>query len=136
MQRRAFTLTESLIIGALFGLTILVGTFLLGNERARTRDAERIADMAKLASGFALLYAQDASYAAAGAGCSQVGAPAQNCTLTTQLGDVSAIHDPSRFQYTITRVPDRDDFGLSFQLERGYGQLRAGRHILTKAGIQ
>lgn len=135
MTRRGFTLTETLITGALFGLLILIGTLLLSNERARTRDAERIADMSKIAGGFALLYAQDASYAAAAQGCSQVGQSVAQCTLTTQIGTVDAIRDPGRYSYVVSQVPSRDNFGVTFQLERGYGLYAAGQHILDKSGI-
>ncbi len=131
-----FTLTETLITGALFGLAILVSTLLLSNERARTRDALRIADMTRLASGFALLYAQQATYAPAAVGCGSVGSLASVCTLTAALGDISTLKDPGRFRYTVSQVPNRDNFAISFRLERRYGPWFAGPHFLTKAGIQ
>ncbi len=136
MNRKAFTLTETLITGALFGLSILVSTLLLGTERARTRDAIRIADMTRVASGFALLYSQQATYVPAASGCSQVGRLVSTCTLTTPIGTISDVRDPGRFAYSISRVPDRDDFGVRFTLERRYGTLSAGAHQLTKDGIQ
>lgn len=135
-QNHGFTLTETLITGALFGLAIVVSTLLLSTERARTRDAIRLADMTRVASGFALLFSQQASYAPAAAGCGQIGSAVSSCSITTPLGSVADLRDPSRGAYTIARVPDRDDFGVSFQLERRYGNFAAGQHVLTKAGIQ
>ncbi|MBI3572886.1 MAG: hypothetical protein HY092_01660 [Candidatus Kerfeldbacteria bacterium] len=132
----AFTLTETLIIGALFGIFIVVGTFILSTERARSRDAERVADMTRLAGGFALLYAEKASFADAATGCSQVGVNAATCTLRDIVQGLDAIKDPGRYSYKVTRIPDRDDFGISFHLERRYGSLLAGMHTLSKAGIQ
>lgn len=136
MQRRGFTLTETLITGALFGVLLIIATMVLSMERARTRDAQRIGDMTRIASGFALLYAQKASYADAAAGCSKVGVAASSCTLGEVLPGLEAVKDPGRFSYTVSKVPDRDDFGIRFRLERRYGSLSAGPHTLTKNGIQ
>lgn len=136
MSRRAFTLTETLIIGALFGIFVLGGTLVLGAERARTRDARRIADMTRLAAGFALLYSQKASYTDAAAGCAAVNTDASTCTLQDVVGPLNAIRDPGKFSYTVVRVPDREDYAIRFQLERAYGTLKAGAHLLTKSGIR
>lgn len=135
MKQRAFTLTETLIIGALFGLFTLAGTLLLSAERARTRDMKRVADMTRLSAGFALLYGQKATYADAAAGCPTVGSDATKCTLTSALNGLSDIKDPGRYAYTVAQVPDRLDYGISFHLERSYGTLKAGQHTLTKTGI-
>lgn len=136
MKHKGFTLTETLIVGALFGLFVLAGTMFLGAERARTRDAKRVADMTRLAAGFSLLYGQKATYADAAAGCGTLGMNAKLCTLTDVLVGIDQIQDPGRFTYTVARVPDQDDFGIKFHLERTYGALKAGDHILSKAGIR
>ena len=130
-----FTLTETLIVGAIFGLFVLAGTLILGSERARTRDAIRIADMTRLSAGFALLYGQKATYADAAVGCPTVGSNAALCTLTDVEVGVSTIKDPGTFSYTMLRVPDVDDYAVKFRLERSYGTLKAGEHSLTKSGI-
>jgi putative endonuclease len=131
-----FTLTETLLIGALFGVLILAGTMVLGAERGRTRDMKLIVDMTRLSAGFALLYSQKATYADAAAGCPAVGALATACTLTDVLSSLNGITDPGRYTYSVVRVPDRDDFGIKFRLERTYGTLKAGEHILSKTGIR
>lgn len=135
-SRLGFTLTETLIVGALFGLLAIISTFLLSAERARTRDAKRIADMTRLASGFAALYTKNASYADAAAGCPKVGLSAARCRLTDVVSGLDAIRDPGRFSYTVSRVPDQEDFGIRFRLERRYGTLAAGVHTLSKNGIR
>lgn len=131
-----FTLAETLIIGALFGLFTLAGTLLLSAERARTRDMKRIADMTRLSAGFALLYGQKASYADAAAGCPTVDSDAAACTLSGVLSVGDSLQDPGKFSYTVKQVPDRANYAISFHLERSYGTLKAGEHFLTKAGIQ
>ncbi len=136
MQRRGFSLTETLITGALFGILVIVSTMLLSMERARTRDAQRLTDMTRIASGFALLYAQNASYADAAVGCPTVNTAAAKCTLTDVLPGLTDLKDPGRFSYIVSSVPDRENFGIGFHLERRYGTLAAGAHTLTKNGIQ
>jgi type II secretory pathway pseudopilin PulG len=136
MKHKGFTLTETLIVGSVFGLFVLAGTLLLTTERARTRDAKRIADMTRISAGFALLYGQKASYSDAAVGCPTVGAPAATCTLTNVVTGLDAVKDPGRFAYTVSRVPDKDDFTITFRLERAYGTLPAGQHTLSKSGIR
>lgn len=136
MKRRGFTFPEVLITGTVFALLILIGTLLLSLERARTRDAIRIGHMTRVAGLFGLLYAQEGSYAAATTGCSHVGQPVSACTFTQALGGADDLTDPGRFSYRVVRVPNREDFAIEFRLERTYGALPAGRHVLTKQGIQ
>lgn len=136
MKRTGFTLTETLIIGALFGLFTLAGTLLLSAERARTRDMKRVADMTRLSAGFALLYGQKATYVDAAAGCPTTGSDASKCTLPDVLNGSGSIKDPGRFNYRVQQVPDRSNYGIAFRLERTYGTLKAGQHVLTKTGIQ
>ena len=136
MQRSGFTLTETLIVGALLGLFLLAGTLILSSERARTRDAKRMADITRIASGFAILYAEKASYASAATGCSKVGADAATCTVVPPITTLDAVKDPGQFAYLVSRVPDKDDFGVTFHLEKSYGSLTAGLHTLSRSGIR
>ena len=135
MKQKGFTLTETLIIGALFGVFVLAGTLMLSSERARTRDTKRIADMTRLAAGFALLYSQKGSYVDAAAGCPRVNSNPAACSLTSVIGALDAIKDPGRYHYTIYKVPDQDDFAVKFTLEKSYGSLLAGTHYLNRDGI-
>ncbi len=134
--RTGFTLTETLIIGAVFGLFLIGSTLLLGFERSRTRDAKRVADITRLAGGFALLFAEKASYADAAAGCSTIGANAATCSLSDVVSGLDTLKDPGSFRYVISEVPNRDNFGVQFRLERSYGSLTAGTHTLSRTGIR
>lgn len=135
-QKPGFTLTEFLVIGAVIALLAVGGTLVLGVERARNRDAKRIADMTNFAAGFAVLYAQKGSYADAAVGCTKVNDPARRCSLPVLTGLEDELNDPSRFAYRVSRVPDAENFGISFRLERAYGTLTAGTHTLSKGGIR
>jgi len=136
MKQKGFTLTETLIIGAIIALLAAIGVGLLSIERARIRDAKRITDMTHFAAAFAILYAQKASYASAAVGCPQRGSLADTCTLPTVTGFANNLKDPSKYSYRVTRVPDAEDFGISFRLERSYGTLTAGPHTLSKQGLR
>jgi len=136
MRRSGFTLTETLILGAVVVLVAVIGTAVLATERARVRDAKRIADITRLAGGFAVLYAQEGGYESAAAGCDTKGDPASSCTLSSLLTTGEGLQDPGKFSYTVSRVPDHQDFGISFRLERSYGTLAAGTHVLSKQGVR
>jgi hypothetical protein len=92
--------------------------------------------MTRLASSFAILYAEKASYLAASTGCPEIGSDASSCAFKTQLTGLDLLKDPGSFHYVINRVPDKDNFGVSFQLERRHGTLAAGKHTLSKIGVQ
>ncbi len=135
-HRPGFTFAETLIVGALFGVFVLAASLLLSIERAKTRDAIRIADMTRVAAAFAVLHAQSASYSGAAEGCGAIGDPVTACSFAGDLTGLGTLQDPGKFKYTVSRVPDRDDFGITFHLERSYQSLAAGQHTLTKTGIR
>lgn len=125
-----------LLAGLGLAVIIAIFTLFLLNERARTRDAERITDVTRLAAGFALLYNQKASFLDAAVGCPTVGSLASACTLQNIIPGIGDIKDPGSFSYIVSKVPDRDDFAIQFRLEKKYGTLLPGFHLLTRAGIQ
>lgn len=126
----------TLINVAVLALIAAAGILLLFSERAQTRDALRLADMAKVRLGFELLYFEKNSFIEAASGCKEVGALVSTCTLATYVPDIAQIRDPGKFHYTISVVPDSDDYGVQFTLERRRGNLAAGTHTLTHAGVR
>ncbi|MFH0853652.1 MAG: type II secretion system protein [bacterium] len=135
-KQQGLSLIELIIVIGIFGLVIVIGVVMLGNERARARDSQRIADMTKVQAAFQLLIFEKGSYLEAAQGCSEAGADINDCGLGRYLSGADSLKDPSRFAYTITQVPDEDNYRVQFTLERQYGTLAAGKHILTEAGIQ
>jgi hypothetical protein len=109
---------------------------LLGNERAKTRDAQRLADMTRVQAAMQLLYFEKMSYIEAADGCKQAGDAVAACGLGRYLPGFGTLRDPGKFAYTVGEVPDIDSYRFDFTLERGYGNLSAGKHSLTKSGIQ
>lgn len=114
------------------------GVFLVIREdRAQTRDAKRMADMARLSAAFFELYSTEGTYAtAAEGGCSEQGSSVSTCNLSAYLPDIASFKDPKGGAYTIQGVPGEASFVVLFTLERNYNFYAAGNHVLTPQGIQ
>lgn len=125
------------LVSLAFLLLVFVGLRLISAERAKARDSQRVADMARLQVGFLLLYNRTSSYAAAAQnGCDQVNAPVRTCNLKTEFSSIAQLQDPRGGEYRVTKVPDAAGYEVSFSLERGTTGLAAGAHVLTPAGIR
>jgi len=135
MNQKGLSLKELIIFTALLLVIIVLGVLLLRSERARVRDAKRMADMNRLRYGFEILFNEENSYAPAAKGCSQEGSLASSCDLSQYLSSIVSIKDPGKYSYRIVTVPNEEDFAISFTLEKGYGNLAAGKHILDSTGI-
>ena len=135
-DQKGFSLKELIIFTGLLLIVIIFGVLLLNQERARTRDAKRMADMTQVRFGFEVLFNETNSYAQAGEGCSQVGSLVSACDLSAYLGNISQIKDPGKYQYQVTKVPGEKDFEVTFTLEKGYGGLIKGKHTLSAEGIK
>ena len=120
-----------------FLLVVFFGLRTIGAERAKARDAQRVADMARLQVGFLLLFNRTSSYAgAAQNGCDQVNAPVRTCNLKQDFAAIATLQDPRGGDYVVTKVPDASTYEIRFTLERGVSGLAAGTHVLTPAGIK
>lgn len=138
----------SIVVASLVALVVLYfGVRLIGLERAKARDAQRVADMARLQVGFLLLFNRTSSYAAAaqpggagsgsaGNGCATVKAPVRTCNLVQDLPTIASFRDPRGGDYLVTKVPDATTYQVAFTLEQGTTGLAKGSHVLTPAGIQ
>jgi len=117
---------------------IIGGAFLmLNNEKAKTRDAKRLSDISRLQAAFQLLYNETASYQQASqGGCDQVGVLVSTCNLANYIPTIAQVKDPGRYSYRVTRVPSQEGFEITFNLEKSYGSLVAGKHTLSQSGIK
>jgi type II secretory pathway pseudopilin PulG len=131
-----FSLVEMLISIGLLALVVVIGIVLIGNERARTRDSRRIADMTRVQAAFQILFFEKAGFSDAAQGCAKIGDEVNACGLGRYLVGIGTVRDPGKGGYTIAKVPDAEDYSVEFTLERSYGNLKAGVHHLTKAGIR
>lgn len=105
-------------------------------ENAIVRDMARLEDIRAIQSGFERMIIQENSYEVAAEGCGEVGDVASACALENYLTDVSLRKDPGDFAYTVTKVPGKDNYEITFTLEHGNATLPAGKHTLTPNGIQ
>lgn len=121
---------------ALVGLTLLLDGLWLLRQQAGTRDAVRIADMARLEAAFTVLSYETGSYSAAAAGCGQVGATVDTCALARYLPTIAALKDPGGHGYVVTELPSENRFAVRFTLERGWRGLAKGDHTLSPDGIR
>ncbi|MBI5037304.1 MAG: hypothetical protein HZC01_01150 [Candidatus Kerfeldbacteria bacterium] len=126
-------LTIIIVIGVLVG----GGFFLLNQERSKTRDAKRMADMARLQAAFEMMFNNRASYGdAAINGCATAGDLVSACNLSGYLSDSAQFKDPGGGAYTVTTVPSELTYQVTFSLENAYGNYAAGQHTLSPEGIQ
>lgn len=120
-----------------FLLVVFFGLRTIGAERAKARDAQRVADMARLQVGFLQLYNRTSSYASAAQnGCAQVNVPVRTCNLAQDFAAIATLRDPRGGDYQVTKVPDATTYEVRFTLERGVSGLAAGAHVLSPAGIR
>lgn len=125
----------------ILGITVLA-LLAIGNllfvlrQQAATRDAIRIADMARLEAAFALLSFETSSYAEAAKGCGRTGVDVSSCSLGRYLPTITALKDPGRNRYVVRQVPTDESFSVGFTLERGFGEFGTGPHALTPDGIK
>jgi hypothetical protein len=137
MNQKGLSLVRLLIIIAVFCLVIGGGFLLLNSEKAKTRDAKRLSDITRLQAAFHLLYNETASYEQASqGGCDQAGVAVSSCNLSKYIPGIAQLADPGRYSYRVTQVPSAEGFEVTFNLEKSYGTLAAGKHILNPTGIK
>ncbi len=132
-----FNTIRVILISLLF-LALAAGAFYFINvERTRARDAKRMADMARLSSGFFEMYATQGSYlgASVNGGCLEK-MPVATCALATYVPDIANFKDPGKGSYVVQTVPTETGYAIKFTLERAYDAYAKGNHLLTQSGIQ
>ena len=115
---------------------VIFGVLLLNQERVRSRDAKRIADITQIRYAFEILFNEKNSYAEASQGCAHKGSLVSTCNLSLYLSNIAKIKDPGKYSYKINTVPSEKDFEVVFYLEKDYDSLKGGKHLLTPQGIK
>lgn len=137
MRPRGFSMISIVIVSLVVLVALYFGVRLIGQERAKARDAQRVADMARLQVGFLLLFNRTSSYASAAVnGCDAVRKPVRTCNLAQDLPNIATFRDPRGGDYLVTKVPDASTYQISFTLEQGATGLAKGSHALTPEGIR
>jgi hypothetical protein len=136
-NQKGIAIVRLLIIVAVVCVVIGGGFILLNSEKANTRDAKRLSDVARLQAAFELLYNATASYAGASqGGCDHIGALVSQCNLSSYIPAIAQFKDPGKYSYKISQVPSDEGYQVTFYLEKQYGDLKSGKHTLSPTGIQ
>lgn len=129
---RGFTLIELLAVVSIIAVLSAVAMTTLAAERAKSRDARRLADLAQIQRALELYHAQFQAYPAfnaiqtpTGADCTAGGSSNDWCGLETALRDYipKLPRDPAGAQATFTYFYDSDtgnsnkDYGLMARME-------------------
>lgn len=126
---------EILLALLVLGGVVFLGVMQLRIERARTRDALRVADMSQLASAFRALASVEGSYQTAGTTCA-AGESVAKCTLAAYLPSIARLADPLGASYLVQKQPGPDGYAVGFTLEQGVPGFARGAHLLSEKGIQ
>ncbi|MFA6198449.1 MAG: hypothetical protein WC734_04865 [Patescibacteria group bacterium] len=115
----------------------LVWIWRIGIEQVRARDIQRVSDAVTIQTAFEKMFQHDRSYAnAAVKGCDKVGQSVRRCSLREYYKDINQIFDPGKFDYVVTKVPDKTTYEVTFTLERNYEGITKGEHKITPEGIR
>lgn len=136
-HQQGTALVQIIIIVIVLCLLVGGGFFLINEEKAKTRDARRLSDIVRIQAAFEFLYNDTASYeGAANDGCDTSGVLVSQCNLKTYLPAIGSFKDPGKYRYSISTVPSDESYAVTFTLEKSYGTLGAGTHVLTTQGIK
>ncbi len=146
-NKKGFTLIELLVVIAIIGLLSTLAVVALTSARTKARDSKRVADMKQVQTAMELYYSANNTYPA-GATCtnpSLVSACAALApdflpgvvTLKDPGGVAAACADPAaaKCNYSFGAAA-AGSYEINFWLEGATGDLAAGAHTLTPAGLQ
>lgn len=135
-NQKGISLIRILVVVVIAGAILGGGFLLLNNERSKTRDAKRIADIVRVQAAFEFLFNDTASYElAAVGGCETAGDLVSQCNLSKYFSNINTLKDPGGFSYIVSSVPTEDDYQITFTLENSYDSYLAGQHVLSPSGI-
>ncbi len=154
-ERVGFTLVELLITIGIIGILATVTVVSIGSARAKARDAKRLSEVKAIQTALTI-YQNEKQYFPNSGGATLLLGTTQGSygvLCDTDAGfqtnkDACKVYfmehvpgDPmskpgSVYEYKYTDSPDYQTYTIDFRLESDQGQLKAGDHKATPAGVQ
>ena len=148
IRQHGFTLIELLVVISIIGLLSTLAMVALNTARKSSRDAKRLSDMKQLQTAMEMAY--DASTGTKTYPTCAAASLVSACTagsIATYMGGIANLNDPSSAtacttsstavcNYAFTTVGSATGYAVTFFLEGASGNMAAGRHTLTEAGMQ
>lgn len=143
-NKKGFTLIELLVVIAIIGLLSTLAVVALTSARTKARDSKRVADMKQVQTAMELYYSANNAYPACAAGTlvSACGVLAPDylpgvANLKDPGGVATACADPAAAKCNYSfGAPVAGEFEVNFWLEGATGDLAAGAHTVTPAGLK
>ena len=142
-NKKGFTLIELLVVIAIIGLLSTLAVVALTSARTKARDSKRVADMKQVQTAMELYYSGTNGYPLCPLGI------VSGCLILAPdyLPGVATLKDPggvaaacanpavAKCNYSFS-VASLNDYKINFWLEGATGDLAAGAHTVTPAGVQ
>jgi len=145
---KGFTLVELLVVISIIGLLSTLAAIAFNNARAKSRDAQRVANLRAVANAMELHYNINRRY-----GCTTGQAVSACNDLAPFLASLPTLNDPiapvdqlcqsasgacvpELCNFSVALGGDYKTYQIAFCLEVGSGNLAAGAHLMTDKGFQ
>jgi len=153
-NKKGFTLIELLVVIAIIGLLSTLAVVALTSARQKARDSKRVSDMKQLQTAMELLFSSNNSYTIAATCTAPKAVSDAACAIGTAFTDylpnAATMKDPSTgattplctaasaviCQYAFTTTPGDTTYKVNFYLESKTGDLAAGVHEVSPAGLK
>lgn len=148
IKPQGFTLVELLVVISIIGLLSTLAVVAFNNARAKSRDAQRVANLRAVANAMELYYNVNRRYA-----CT-TGTSVAACTdLEPYLSSIATMNDPiapvdqlcqsasgacvpELCNFSVAQGGTYQVYQIAFCLEVGSGSMSAGAHLMTEKGFQ
>jgi len=148
-HKKGFTLIELLVVVAIMGMLAALAVVALNNARQRARDARRVSDIKQIQTALELYFLDNASYPTGTADyissdcLSATSGFATPCLGTVYMAVVPDNPDPyddhaectATYTDYLYTLDDTTTYSLQYCVGTSLGQITAGLHTATPAGI-
>jgi len=138
-DQSGFTLIELLVVIAIIGLLSTLSVLALNSARARSRDAKRVADIKQVQTALEMYFNDNNAYPSS----LTFGSPLATSSVTymAQLPNAPVPFDGSGCtavtnNYAYSQSASGASYSLTYCLGSNTGDVTAGLHTATPAGIQ